>query len=88
MNTIFNGEYNNKGLYTRVVSFNDLPKEVKEKYGDDENDNFLLVYYDGKLISSESDFMEPEDTTFCRDLKWIEPLLHKVYTLGVQEKAP
>lgn len=57
------------------------------RFAEEHSDMFwvLTVEHAGECIAEEADYMEPEDAIFVRDLKWIEPLLHQVYKLGVSD---
>lgn len=45
----------------------------------------MVVLHNYQEIGRFDDQMEPEDANFSRDLSWIEPLLRKVYSLGVSD---
>ncbi len=66
----------------------DLPDDLKEEYDvGDEYSNFMIVKHDDTIISVTTDYMEPEDATFTRDLKWVSELLREVYELGKLEQS-
>ena len=46
--------------------------------------NYLRIKYKDKTIALYSDAIEPEDTSFHRDLQWIKTELEKAYLLGKQ----
>ena len=74
-------------LRTKVIyGADNLPQEARDILGKGKLSNdwhsYLLVYHNDKLITVESDAMEPEDVSFGRDLKWVPILLHRVYALG------
>lgn len=47
--------------------------------------NYLAVVRNGEIVYLESDAMEPEDTKFSRDLKWISEALQYAYSCGIAD---
>jgi hypothetical protein len=74
-------------LQVKSLRYDNLPEEDKGSVSGNgagpEYSQYLEVLHDGKRIALESDGMEPEDASFCRDLDWIKGLLTQVYALGV-----
>ena len=74
-------------LSIEVLSAEDLSEEMKDafdvKY--DDRSNYMIVEHDSTPIMVVSDYMEPEDATFFRDLKWVAELLIEVYELGKKD---
>ena len=72
-----------------IESFEDLSQDEQEIASDGgygkECAYYIRVRHDGKTILLESDAIEPEDKTFCRDLSWIAKWLVKAYELGKQD---
>lgn len=76
-------------MKTEKLTYNDLTQTEKDSAPNNgagkEYAGYLRVSHNGETIALESDAMEPEDCRFYRDLSWVEPILHKVFTLGRQE---
>jgi hypothetical protein len=76
-------------LKVERLRFDDLSDDEKEMQPDNGSGkdyaNYLKVTHDGKVLSIQSDAMEPEDCSFSRDLKWIEGVLKACYELGVSD---
>ena len=73
-----------------IVSYEELPQSLRDTHYSNtfnsfEYFSFLLVYDKEEIIFHVSDKMEPEDTTFTRDLSWIERLLKIVKEEGYKE---
>jgi len=66
--------------------YNDLTDDEKENVSNNgsgkEWAGYIRVTHGGKTILLESDAMEPEDASFCRDLNWIYGIIEKAYELG------
>jgi len=45
----------------------------------------LVILHDGKEIERHSDYMEPEDAVFYRDLAWIKEAILEAYELGKKD---
>ncbi len=71
-------------LSIKVVWAQELSDEMKEAYDitSDDFSNFMIVKHGDETISVVGDYMEPEDATFTRNLKWVAELLDEVYELG------
>ena len=71
-------------LSIEIVWAQNLSDEMKNQYDVDCDDfsNFMIVKHGDETINVVNDYMEPEDATFIRDLKWIAELLGEVYELG------
>jgi hypothetical protein len=69
-----------------VMSFNDLPDDVKDEQPDNgsgkEYASYLRVKYHGQEPVYYSDAMEAEDARFYRDLSWIKDALLEAYRQG------
>lgn len=76
-------------LSIEVVWAQDFPKEMKDIYDVESDDysNFMIVKHGDETIRVVNDYMEPEDATFTRDLKWIAELLTEAYELGMTDGA-
>jgi len=74
-------------IEVKILKYDDLPEELKEEYKHFTYHYFLMVYHNGELIFKESDYMEPEDAIFYRDLSWIPDIIKKAYKLGVKDGA-
>jgi len=76
-----------KTLSIEVVCAQDLSDEMKDIYDVvyDDCSNYMIVTHGDEIISVVNDYMEPEDTTFTRDLKWVAELLREVYELGIED---
>lgn len=76
-------------MKTEQLTYSDLTQEEKDEASNNgsgkEYASYLRISHNGETIALESDAMEPEDCRFYRDLSWIEPLIHKAFTLGKQE---
>ncbi len=71
-------------LSIEVVWAQDCPKELKDRcdtYCDDDS-NVMVVKHGDEIIRVVTDYMEPEDAMFTRDLDWVAELLREVYELG------
>jgi hypothetical protein len=71
-------------LSIEVIDAQDLSDDMKGTYRVEYDDcsNFMIVKHGDETISVVNDYMEPEDATFTRDLRWITELLGEVYELG------
>jgi hypothetical protein len=49
--------------------------------------NVMVVRHFERVIARETDHGEPEDNSFTRDYAWIEPLIHKAYQLGKEDRS-
>ena len=49
--------------------------------------NCLIVKYNDEIILEESDRVEPEDVSFCRNFKWVQNIIQKAYELGISDGA-
>ena len=67
-----------------IIFAQELPEDLKEMWDVDYDDysHYLVIHHDGKRIFARSDYMEPEDATFGRDLQWVKAMLLEVYDLG------
>lgn len=45
---------------------------------------YIKIEHGGEVVGIYSDAMEPEDTTFYRDLEWITTELEQAYQLGFE----
>lgn len=70
-----------KELKVTVSDYDDLPDDLKAD-SSPYSQPFLIVKHGDELLTFEASNMEPEDATFWRDLKWVAPLLVKMYNLG------
>ena len=72
-----------------IESFEDLSNDEQEMASDNgygkECAYYIRVCHDGNTILLESDAIEPEDKTFCRDLSWVAKWLVKAYQLGLDD---
>ena len=59
--------------------------KVKIEYDKEYYCNELIVSHNGKEIRWEHDGMEPEDTTFTRDLSWVADAIEEAYVLGCED---
>lgn len=82
-------------LTVKVESYDDLSVSEKEEFGAETFvfHNFLRIKENGETIAVHSDCMEPEDTTFTRDLRWIKGAIESAYAKGLEagismEKEP
>lgn len=70
----------------RIIYFDDLTDAQKERASNNgsgkEYATYLKIDHDGKILSIESDAMEPEDATFGRDLSWVGEMILEAYRLG------
>lgn len=57
----------------------------EREYIEDDYRNVLAVFYNDKCLFYKTDYMEPEDATFVRDMSWIGKALEDMYNLGLQE---
>lgn len=48
---------------------------------------YLIIKHKGKILSVESDAMEPEDVRFYRDLSWVKDMIEQAYELGAKDNA-
>ena len=64
-----------------------LPDDMKEdlEIAYDDYSTYMIIKQDGETIFCGSDYMEPEDATFGRDLKWVREKLLEVYGIGVMD---
>lgn len=71
-------------LLIEVIDAQDLSDEMKDTYDVEYDDcsNFMIVKHCDETICVVNDYMEPEDATFTRDLKWVAEMLEEVYELG------
>lgn len=71
-------------LEIEVVDAQELPDEMKSAFDVEAHDcsTFMIVTHNEENIIVINDYMEPEDSTFRRDLSWIPELLNAVYLLG------
>ena len=71
-------------LEIEVVYAQELPDEMKSAFDVEADDcsTFMIVTHNEECIIVVTDYMEPEDATFRRDLSWIPKLLNDVYLLG------
>lgn len=78
-------------LEIKIVSYDELPEEIDRDWGLSNNGcgkeyaDYLLLYYNGKLLRCESDAMEREDACFYRNLSWIKDAVLEAYELGKSE---
>lgn len=69
--------------------YGDLPDEVNKEWGLSDNGpgkdcaTYIIEKVEGKIISVESDAMEPEDASFERDLRWVKESLERAYQYGL-----
>ena len=70
-----------------IIFAQDLSNDMKESYQVDESDNrfYIVITNNKEIIFVESDYMEPEDATFIRDLQWIKEVLLLAYKLGKED---
>lgn len=70
-----------------TVNAQDLPLELQEECGveDWDYENYLIVKRGEVTIFIQSDYMEPEDASFNRDLSWVPVLLQKMYDEGLYD---
>jgi hypothetical protein len=52
---------------------------------DDDGTSYLIVTHDNTIVRFESDPMEPEDTTFGRDLIWVKDAILEAYEFGLED---
>jgi len=45
----------------------------------------MIVSHQGEVIRTENDYMEPEDASFQRDLRWIPDAIMEAYKIGRKE---
>ena len=71
-------------------NYDELPEEVDKEWGLSNNGSgkecatYIIQKVDGKIISIESDAMEPEDASFNRGLRWIAEELREAYLRGLE----
>lgn len=46
---------------------------------------YLRIKHNGKTVRLETDFMEPEDVFFWRELGWVPEALREAYRLGLDD---
>lgn len=72
-------------LEIKVVTFNELPEELKSGYWDECGySRYILIYHNGRLIKHVSDDTDGK-AYFWEDLKWVAPLLREMYELGKED---
>ena len=71
--------------YTELTE--DEQENVPNNGSGKEYATYLRVLYKGESIRLESDAMEPEDTTFYRNLGWIAEAILEAYHLGQHEQT-
>lgn len=59
----------------------EMPPELRQG-NEKEVTDYLVIELDGKVFDVRCSTMEPEDTTFDRDLNWVAPLLVVAYNRG------
>ena len=71
-------------LTINVVCAQDLPDKMKNDYDIDRYNwsNFMIVEHNGNVVHVENDYIEPEDATFVRSLKWVAEMIEYAYELG------
>jgi hypothetical protein len=78
-----------KNFEVRLVGYSDLTDEEQESQPNNgcgkEEANYIKVFYNDKVYFIESDAMEPEDASFCRDLGWVAQALEDTYYLGLKD---
>ncbi len=67
----------------KVYYGSELPERWKD-FAFNEDHAFIVINYNDGSSEIYSEYMEPEDTRFCRDLAWIVPELHKAYKNGFE----
>lgn len=76
-------------LKIECLSFDKLLKEEKENVPNNgcgkEYSTYIKITENGETILLESDAIEPEDASFCRDLSWVIKALRLVYKKGKLE---
>lgn len=70
-------------MKVELCDFSELSPEQQEEHAYGEEDTFLIVSHEGKVIRMESDGMEPEDARFYRSLSWIAEAIEEAYELGL-----
>lgn len=74
-----------------IQTYEDLSDVEKESASDNgcgkEDANYLRLTHNGKTIFLESDAMEPEDVSFCRDLSWVKNAIIMAYNAGCIDKS-
>lgn len=72
-----------------LVDFDNLTEEEKKFQPENghgaESATYIKILHNNKVLSIESDAMEPEDSYFFRDLSWIPNALEKAYQLGYED---
>jgi hypothetical protein len=70
----------------QYFGYDTLPDDIKEikepPYSKWDMYGYLVIRWDDGVIQVEDDHMEPEDTMFYRDLRWIKPALEEAYEAG------
>ncbi len=51
----------------------------------DDDGYTLQIFYDGNLLNEYCDFGEPEDNSFIRDYKWVQPELKRANEMGFSD---
>lgn len=76
-------------LEVKYLNYNDLTKEEKEDVPNNgtgkEYAGYIKVIWNGKMVLLKGDAMEPEDTSFRRDLNWIIDALKNCYLFGRED---
>lgn len=74
-----------------LQSFDDLSPAEREGASNNgtgkEYANYVRVTHNGATLYLESDAIEPEDKSFCRDLNWIVYALRTAYELGASDAS-
>jgi hypothetical protein len=73
-------------LKITIESFDDLSEEERSRAPNNgvgkQWANYLRVTHDSDTLLLKSDAMEPEDTTFTRDMSWVVDVIRTVYQIG------
>lgn len=74
-----------------LIEAADFTEDHIEAYGwkprEDDYRMYLFVWYNGKIIRSESDGGEPEDNSFSRDWNWVGSAIEEAYQYGFKDGA-
>lgn len=69
-------------LEISIAEYKNLSPNEQAEIANGDDDLYLRVRHNHVTILLESDYFEPEDVSFSRDLSWVPKIIRKVYNLG------